>query len=513
MAQVVYSTRLAQLCAATGVETVFIPEELWSSRLTDAFGDAEGNIATADGLTEIDFTVVRTGTANGAVMAAAGYRHAGGPPAAVVLDASVDFIDSLETIGQAVRDKLSMVIVLIEPDEKFNGINANWSDLVTGIGAVAIPAGDAENISQAMVDVIEGLNKQLPSVLLVNPENLDAEITDEAEPQFAAPRTGAIPQASQVTRAAKSLAQARWPLIIAGRGARHAKSAMVQLADTTGALLATSAGAHGLFEDHPFHIGMLGKISTPTTAELARGADVIVVFGCALDDWTTREGKLIDPNAVLIQVDTSPWAVGRFVPVSQSLIADAQAVATALDLEVSKLLAEPKVGYRTDQTVERLEKKYWNSRPIPEHQLREDTVDPRAFLERLEEVLPTQRAVIVDKSAQAGYATSYLRVLDHEGYMFFRTGAVVAGMGAALARDDRMIVVVTHESGLMDSLADFRTAVENLQRGALVVFQQEAPVVEMARYYGLPVHEITNLDQLNEEMFASGVVVLAVQQH
>lgn len=513
MAQVVYSTRLAQLCAATGVETVFIPEELWSSRLTDAFGDAEGNIATADGLTEIDFTVVRTGTANGAVMAAAGYRHAGGPPAAVVLDASVDFIDSLETIGQAVRDKLSMVIVLIEPDEKFNGINANWSDLVTGIGAVAIPAGDAENISQAMVDVIEGLNKQLPSVLLVNPENLDAEITDEAEPQFAAPRTGAIPQASQVTRAAKSLAQARWPLIIAGRGARHAKSAMVELADTTGALLATSAGAHGLFEDHPFHIGMLGKISTPTTAELARGADVIVVFGCALDDWTTREGKLIDPNAVLIQVDTSPWAVGRFVPVSQSLIADAQAVATALDLEVSKLLAEPKVGYRTDQTVERLEKKYWNSRPIPEHQLREDTVDPRAFLERLEEVLPTQRAVIVDKSAQAGYATSYLRVLDHEGYMFFRTGAVVAGMGAALARDDRMIVVVTHESGLMDSLADFRTAVENLQRGALVVFQQEAPVVEMARYYGLPVHEITNLDQLNEEMFASGVVVLAVQQH
>src|SRR5690625_1639011 len=298
-------------------------------------------------------------------MAAAGYRHAGGPPAAVVLDASVDFIDSLENIGQDIRDKLLMVIELNKNDEKVNGINANWSDLVTGICAVAIPAGDAENISQAMVDVIEGLNKQLPSVLLVNPENLDAEITDEAEPQFAAPRTGAIPQASQVTRAAKSLAQARWPLIIAGRGARRAKSALVELADTTGALLATSAGAHGLFEDHPFNIGLLGKISTPSTAELARGADVIVSFGCALDDWTTREGKLIDPNATLIQVDTSPWAVGRFLPVSQSLIADAQAVATALDLEISKLLPEAKRGYRTDQTIKRLQTKYWNSRPIP----------------------------------------------------------------------------------------------------------------------------------------------------
>ncbi|GAA4480044.1 thiamine pyrophosphate-binding protein [Enteractinococcus fodinae] len=513
MAQVVYSTRLAQLCAATGVETVFIPKQLWNSQLTDAFGDAEGNIATIDGVTEIHYKVVNTGTADGAVMAAAGYRQAGGPPAAVVLDASQDFLSTLETIGQAARDKLSMVVIVVEPDEKFNGVHANWAGLLTGVGAVAVPAGDAENISQAMVDVIEGLNKQLPSVLLVDPENLNTEITDEAEPEFAAPRTGAVPQTSQVVRAAKSLAQARWPLIIAGRGARHAKSAMVELANTTGALLATSAGAHGLFEDQPYNIGLMGKIATPSTAELARGADVIVSFGCALDDWTTREGKLIDPNAVLIQVDTSPWAVGRFLPVSQSLIADAQAVATVLDLEVSKLLSEPKVGYRTEQTRKRLETKYWNSRPIPEHQLREDTVDPRAFLARLEEVLPRQRTVVVDQSAQAGYATNYLRVLDHEGYVFFPSGAVVAGMGASIAREDRMITVVTHESGLMDSLADFRTAVSNLQRGALVVFQQEAPVVEMARYYGLPVHEITSLDQLHEGLFESGVVVLAVQQH
>ncbi len=512
MAQVVYSTRLAQLCAATGVETVFIPKQLWGTRLTDAFGDAEGNIATAEGIAEIDFQVVRTGSPDGAVMAAAGYRHAGGPPAAVVLDASQDFLTTLDKIGQAVRDKLSMLIILIEPDEHFNGINANWASLVTGVGAIAVPAGEAENISQAMVDVIQGLTKQRPAVLLVDPENLEADITDETEPEFAAPRTGAIPQTSQVVRAAKSLAQARKPLMIAGRGARHAKSAIIDLAKTTGSLVATSAGAHGLFEDQEFNIGVLGRISTPTTAELARNADVIVSFGCALDDWTTRDGKLIGPNTVLIQVDTSPVAVGRFAPVSQSLIADAQAVATALDLEVSNLLTEPKVGYRTSETVELLQTKYWNSRPIPEHQLRDDTVDPRAFLDRLEAVLPKLRTVIVDQSAQAGYATSYLRVLDHRGYMFFPSGAVVAGMGASIARDDRMPVVVTDESGLMDALADFRTAVEHLQHGVFVVFQQEAPVAEMARYYNLPVHEITNLEQLNEEMFASGAVVLAVQQ-
>src|SRR5699024_11962675 len=115
-------------------------------------------------------------------------------------------------------------------------------------------------------------------------------------------------------------------------------------------------------------------------------AVVIDMFCSHLNDWSTRYGQHINPNATLIQVDTSPWAVGRFSPVSQSLIADAQAVATALEVETSKLISGTKIGYRTEQTVEQLETKYWNSRPIPEHQLREDTVDARAFLDRLEQV-------------------------------------------------------------------------------------------------------------------------------
>src|SRR5699024_10828296 len=136
----------------------------------------------------------------------------------------------------------------VEPNESCNGVNANWAGLITGVGAAAVPAGEAENVSQAMVDVIDGLNKQLPFVLLVDPENLNTEITGEAEPTFEAPRTGAVPQTSQVIRAAKSLAQSRWPLIIAGRGARHAKSAIISLADTTDSMLITTTGAYGLLE-------------------------------------------------------------------------------------------------------------------------------------------------------------------------------------------------------------------------------------------------------------------------
>src|SRR5690625_7634946 len=70
--QLVYSTRLAQLCAATGVETVFIPEELWNTPLTEAFSDAIGNIDTAEDITRIDVQTVCSGNAVGANMAATG---------------------------------------------------------------------------------------------------------------------------------------------------------------------------------------------------------------------------------------------------------------------------------------------------------------------------------------------------------------------------------------------------------------------------------------------------------
>ncbi len=62
----------------------------------------------------------------------------------------------------------------------------------------------------------------------------------------------------------------------AGRGARDAGPQIAALAERTGALVATSAVANGLFEGNPFSLGISGGFSCPLTAELIAGADLIV---------------------------------------------------------------------------------------------------------------------------------------------------------------------------------------------------------------------------------------------
>ena len=59
-----------------------------------------------------------------------------------------------------------------------------------------------------------------------------------------------------------------------------------RLADACGALLATSAAAKGLFRGRPWDLDVSGGFATPLAAELIRGADLVVGWGCSLNMWT-----------------------------------------------------------------------------------------------------------------------------------------------------------------------------------------------------------------------------------
>ena len=82
----------------------------------------------------------------------------------------------------------------------------------------------------------------------------------------------------------------------AARGA-GCREALEALAERSGALLATSAVANGLFDGNPWSLGISGGFASPLAAELIRGADLIVGWGCALNMWTMSHGALIGPDA------------------------------------------------------------------------------------------------------------------------------------------------------------------------------------------------------------------------
>ena len=135
------------------------------------------------------------------------------------------------------------------------------------------------------------------------------------------------PAADAVRALAALLAGARRPVFVAGRGARGARAELRALAEATGALLATSAVAHGLFRDDPWALGISGGFATPLAAELITGADLVIGWGCALNMWTMRHGALIGPAARVVQVDLDADAIGANRPVDLGVLGDVAATA------------------------------------------------------------------------------------------------------------------------------------------------------------------------------------------
>src|SRR5699024_8251313 len=136
------------------------------------------------------------------------------------------------------------------------------------------------------------------------------------------------PDHRALTEFVELLEASQRPVFIAGRGGRGAKSEIMALAQQSGALLATSAVAKGLFNDDAYNLGIAGGIWSTLTAELITEADLIVAFGTALNMWTMRGGKLIGQDTKIVQVDVDDAAIGAHRPVDVGVVADAGATAT-----------------------------------------------------------------------------------------------------------------------------------------------------------------------------------------
>ncbi len=114
--------------------------------------------------------------------------------------------------------------------------------------------------------------------------------------------------------------------------------------------MATSAVANGLFHDEDFNLGISGGFSSPLSAELIQGADLIIGWGCALNMWTMRHGHLISDGTAVVQVDVEDSALGANRPVDLGVVGDAALTAADVLAELRTLQPEPAERYRTART-------------------------------------------------------------------------------------------------------------------------------------------------------------------
>lgn len=295
-------------------------------------------------------------------------------------------------------------------------------------------------------------------------------------------------------RAAEILTSARRPVVIAGRGTVESGCypQLLEIGDRIGALFATTLKGKGMFAESPYTLGMAGGLGTNLSATLIGQADVVLVVGAALNDFTTIRQTLLRPGARVVRCDLDPNVATANVSEDCRLVGDA---ATATSELLAQLAARDvsSTGYRTDDVVEQL----GSFRPQDEIVLVHEPglIDPRELVMVLDELLPEQRTVATDAGRFFGDPCAYMSVPDGRSFVDgISFGSIGLGMGlsmgASVARPDRPTVLYVGDGGMFMSLGELETAVRYGLPLIVVVMNDAAygSELQISRVWNLPDH-------------------------
>jgi thiamine pyrophosphate-dependent acetolactate synthase large subunit-like protein len=434
----------------------------------------------------------------GAASMADAWSRLTGRPALLSLHQGPGFTNALTGITEAAKSRTPLLVLAADV-----GAGASTSNFKIDVAAItkAIGATQGRLLSPvfAIDDTVRGYltaRNDRRTVVLALPLDVQAgECTWPGPPDLRA--AAPVPASAQQAAAlAAVLASAARPVFICGRGARQpgAREAIERLADGCGALLATSAAAKGLFRGSPWDLDVSGGFASPLAAELIRGADLVVGWGCSLNMWTLRHGNLIGPEATVAQVDDDPSALGGHVPVALGVTGDvaltARAVADALAEASSGEVPSGKApsgrsGYRSAALQDRIAAQVrWRDVPF-EDESTGDRIDPRTLSIGLDDLLPAERIVAVDSGNFMGYPSMYLSVPDADGFCFTQAYqsiglGLASAIGSAIVRPDRLTVAALGDGGALMGISELETVVRLGLPMVIVVYDDDA--------YGAEVH-------------------------
>jgi thiamine pyrophosphate-dependent acetolactate synthase large subunit-like protein len=426
----------------------------------------------------------------GGVVAADAFHRASGRIAAATATYGAGFTNTLTALAEAAQARIPLVLVV--GDEPTSGPRPWGVDqiaLASAVGVRTYTVGDKDAAATTLIALEHARAYRQPAVLAI-PYDVAAR---EAGPVPDLP-TPALPSAVQpkgpfadaeIDRIADALAAARRPFLLAGRGAwiAGAGSSLGELADATGAVTASSALGRGVFPDTRYDLGVTGGFGAEAAMELVRDADVAVVFGASLNQFTMRFGDLFAPGTRVFQVDVAATAthphVGGFVR------GDADIVARALVARLRERGATAS-GWRECVDVPALRAYDLGDGIAPDGRL-----DPRTAAARIAELLPDDRVVVSDGGHFIGWANMYWPVASPDRMMMVGTAYQSIGLGfpsvpgAVAARPGSTVVLTTGDGGGLMALADLESAVRSARgRGIAVVWNDAAYGAEV-NLYGL----------------------------
>jgi acetolactate synthase-1/2/3 large subunit len=285
---------------------------------------------------------ILVGHEQGAAHAAEGYARATGRVGVCFATSGPGATNLVTGIADAYLDSTPVVAITGQVGRPFIGKDAFQEIDITGI---TLPITKHNYMVTDVVDMARTIKEAFylartgrPGPVLIDlPKDIQVEQTEFSYPPkvdlpgYKPTLTG---HPAQIGKAAKLIATAKKPVIIAGRGIiiSGAYDELKELAQTAQIpIITTLLGISSFPESHVLSYGWLGMHGMAYANLAVTDCDLLIAVGMRFDDRATAKVSGFAPHAKIVHIDIDPAEIGKNVRVDVPIVGDAKTVLKSLN--------------------------------------------------------------------------------------------------------------------------------------------------------------------------------------
>ncbi|QCV56469.1 thiamine pyrophosphate-binding protein [Thermoactinomyces vulgaris] len=271
----------------------------------------------------------------------------------------------------------------------------------------------------------------------------------------------------------KLLEQAGRPVLLAGRGIRNVREEVVRLAEKLTAPIITTMPAKSCVpNDHPLFVGGLGQGGSEASTQLLHEADLCLILGAT---WWPED--YVPQDLPVIQVDSVSENIGRTHVPKAALVENLGSLLPELVNDVST-----NSNPEWEQTIQE-KKAAWDLKVAGEIQQIQSPLAPQRVLYAINQQVDPDAVISVDTGDHTLWFERVFHFAEQEILLSgkWRTlgFALPAAIAAKLCAPGRQSVAIAGDGGILQTIAELNTAVN--QQLALTVFVLKNQAYAMER--------------------------------
>ncbi|MDR8391720.1 3D-(3,5/4)-trihydroxycyclohexane-1,2-dione acylhydrolase (decyclizing) [Aliifodinibius sp. S!AR15-10] len=272
-----------------------------------------------------------------------------------------------------------------------------------------------------------------------------------------------LPDQDLYREAVQLLKNAEKPFIISGGGVLYSEAfdTLAEFAEKTGIPVGeTQAGKGALSFNHESNLGAVGASGTSAANKTAEEADVVLLLGTRLTDFTTAsKSQFQHPDVKFIHVNVNPMDANKLSAIPLQGDAKATLELLAKDLEDYAIPAE--YGDQLTRRKEEWSKELDRVTSLP----KEDLMQQPTVLGAVNEAAGKKSTVVCAAGSMPGDLHKLWKTYEpggyHMEYGYSCMGYEIAGgLGVKMARPDREVVVMVGDGSYQMISSELITAVQ-----------------------------------------------------